>query len=301
MTAPSTDHSKRLTELLARELAASVARDYRIDISGAIEQIAPLVESNRALQEALGEKRDVAEIRRLRVFKDLEKRARRQVYNHLRRYKLADDEMTAAVNALERLPPGQEAYAAAGAIQAICAAHVSTAERLGSLHDFQTMLATHCAHATSILDIGAGVEPLLFPFGSCAPLESYLALDRDRLALRAIAAFARWSGLSILETREWSISNGWDSVVKPDGKTFDVALLLKVIPVVARQKPRLFDILAQTPARMLIITGSKEALAKRNVIMQRERSTLRSFVDRYGFTVHDSFETSDEIGMLLGR
>jgi hypothetical protein len=301
MTEPASDASGRLTACLIKNLAESIAAAYKIDADAAAEQIAPLIELDRPLQQALAEHPDLAAIRRMRVFKNVEKAARKHVYNYLRRYRRADESGTAALSVLEGLAPGQAPDAAERAIRAICEAHVSTAERLPALPQLQTILAATTGEAASILDVGAGVFPLLFPFGVYPKLECYRAIDKDKFAMRAVRAFARWSGLAALSALDWSIADGWD-VVMPAGRTeFDLALLLKVVPVVARQEPRLLDVLAETPARCLLITGSKQAMAKRQTIAHREKAAIRSFVDRYGLTIRDRFETADELGFLVTR
>lgn len=299
MTEPTSDASDLLTACLIKNLAASIAAAYNIDADTAAEQIAPLIALDRPLQQALAEHPDFAAIARLRVFKNAEKAARKHVYNYLRRYRRADAGGAAALDVLEALTPGEGADIAARATRAVCEAHVSTAERLPSLTELQAILIAIAGEAVSILDVGAGVFPLLFPFRACPKLECHRAVDKDKFAMRAVRAFARWNGLAILSALDWSIADGWDAVLPPGRTEFDLALLLKVVPVVARQEPRLLEVLAKTPARRLLITGSKQAMAKRQAIAHREAAVIRSFADRYGLTICDQFETADEIGFVV--
>jgi hypothetical protein len=301
MTEPLSDAADRLTACLIETLARSIAAAYKIDAETAAEQIAPLIELDRRLQQALAEHPDLAAIRRMRVFRNAEKAARKHVYNYLRRYRRADAGGAAALRTLEGLAPGEAPDAAQRVIRAICETHVSTAERLSSLPQLQTILAAAAGDVAGVLDVGAGVFPLLFLFRACPKLECYRAIDKDKLAMRAVRAFASWSGLAALSALDWSLADGWDAVLPPGRTEFDLALLLKVVPVVARQEPRLLDVLAKIPARRLLITGSKQAMAKRRAIAHREKAAIRSFVDRYGLTVRDQFETADEIGFVVTR
>ena len=301
MTGPTPDLSRRLTACLIRDLAEAIAAAYTIDVDAAAERITPLIERDRLLQQALAEHSDLAEIRRMRVFRNAEKAVRKHVYNYLRRYRRADDSGTAALDTLEALAPGEAPETAGRAIRAICESHVSTAERLPALAEFQAILASAAGAATSILDVGAGVLPLLFPFAACPKLECYCALDKDKFAMRAVRAFARWSGLAQLAARDWSIAEGWGAALSSDRTEFDLALLLKIVPVVARQEPQLLDVLAETPARRLLITGSKQAMTKRKAIAKRENAAIRSFIERFGLTVRAQVETTDELGFLVVR
>jgi len=301
MTGPAPDLPRRLTARLIRDLADSIAVAYTIDADAAAERITPLIERDRLLQQALAEHPDLAEIRRMRVFRNAEKAARKHVYDYLRRYRRADDSGHAALNTLEALAPGEAPETAHRPIRAICESHASTAERLPALTEFQAILALAAGEATSILDVGAGVLPLLFPFEACPKLECYCALDKDKFAVRAVRAFARWSELANVTARDWSMADGWEEVLSPDRREFDLALLLKIVPVVARQEPQLLGVLAATPARRLLITGSKQAMAKRKAIAHRENVTILSFIDRFGLTVCDQFETADELGFVVIR
>jgi hypothetical protein len=301
VTEPIADVPGHLTACLIESLAAAIAAAYKIDADTAAEQIAPLIALDRPLQQALAEHSDLAAIRRMRVFKNAEKAARKHVYNYLRRYRRAEAGGAAALNTLEALAPGEAPEAAQRAIRAICEAHVSAAERLPSLPQLHAFLAATAGEVASILDVGAGVFPLLFPFRACPKLECHRAIDKDKFAVRAVRAFARWNGLAMLSALDWSIADGWDAVMPPGQTEFDLALLFKVVPVVARQEPRLLDVLAETPAQRLLITGSKQAMAKRRAIAHRETGAIRSFVDRYGLTIRDQFETADEIGFLVTR
>jgi len=50
----------------------------------------------------------------------------------------------------------------------------------------------------------------------------------------------------------------------------DLGLLLKVVPVVRRQSPELLPVLAAIPADRLVISGCRNAMAKRRDIERRE-------------------------------
>lgn len=291
-----------LIEAVVAELAGDAARSYRIDLEAAKAVIAPLVQADLAMLEAMSRKGELKELRRMRAYKDAAKTARRAVYTHLRRYKREEGVIAEATARLEAVAPGQDHAAAREAVETILAAHVSTAERLGHRDAFFEALAPHLAGARTVLDVGAGVMPLMFPFEHFAGLQRYLALDKDRDAMRAVRASAGSAGLDLLEAQEWAISDGWDALADRIGpKEFDVALLLKLIPVVSRIEPKHLDVLASTPATTLIASGSVHALAKRQSIMHREAGSIRLFCTKYGFSVVDRFKTEDEVFFVIRK
>ena len=104
----------------------------------------------------------------------------------------------------------------------------------------------------------------------------------------------------MLAARTWEIRDGWTAAVGSERSAkFDVALMLKLVPVIGRQSPELLPILASVPARRLVVSGSRQALAKRRSIEARELSVLRDFARKYEFREVGHFDTEDEIALVL--
>jgi hypothetical protein len=112
--------------------------------------------------------------------------------------------------------------------------------------------------------------------------------------MRAVSAWGRWRGDGRLTGHVWDLSR---DEMPSDG--VDVALMLKLVPVIKRQLPAKLQSLALIPARRLVVTGSREGMVKRRGIAGRERRVLESFADQGGWRVAGSFETPDEVGLLL--
>ena len=289
-----------LGDEVTRELARSTARLYRINVDDAAAIIAPIVEGDAALQRAIATKADLAELRRMRVFKDVEKAARRLIYAQLRRYKRSEDAIESATQRLETLAPGEEPAAGAAAVETILASHTSTAERLDHQDEFRAAMLRHAAGARTILDVACGMMPLMFPFEEFPQLDRYVALDRDRASVRAVRAFARWSGLRALRALQWAVADGWGPVeTLGEARPFDVAFLFKLVPVIARQEPAMLETLSRTPARRLVVTGSVHGLVKRQSILRREERDIRLFVERFGFSVEDHYVGGNELIFVL--
>lgn len=83
------------------------------------------------------------------------------------------------------------------------------------------------------------------------------------------------------------------------GERFDLALMLKLIPVIERQNPALLERLAAIPARRLLVTGSREAMTRREDISRRELASLRRFVLLTGRRVVARFDLPNEFGFFL--
>ena len=281
---------------LVAEVVAAVLRQYRADPAAAAAWVAEVLARDAALRAAAGQAATADQLRRTRAFRDAADAAKKHVYYALRRYRPAggDDD---ALDRLRRCAPGPDLVAAA---RAVAAGHRSTAERLPCLDEFYARLFELVGTPATVLDVGCGVQPLLFPFdaaGGC--VRRYVALDKDAAAVDAVAAYAQARGDGRVVAVRSDLGRGWADLPADAPPAFDVALLLKLVPVVERRERELVEVLAETPAARWVVTGSRVALAKQRSIERRERAALAGFVARAGRRVVAEFIAGEEFGWLV--
>ncbi len=138
-------------------------------------------------------------------------------------------------------------------------------------------------------------------------VEEYVALDRDGKCIAAMEKLAeRWKAFQVVLLRQWDFKTGWSSVPEVAGvpevgvtdPTFDLALMLKVVPVVARQELELLEVLASVPARRVIVSGARESMTKRRSIAKRERGVIERFLEESGFSISEEVEFESEVALL---
>lgn len=293
---------------LAADLAEQVGRQYRVAAQDVLDLILADWRRQPRLVAAVTAAGSAEAARRLRVYRDAASRSKRQIYQRLRRYRPEPDRFAAALAGLAGLTPGCPAGALDACLAAVAAAHVSTAERLPHRAEFAAVLATVLTDAGqpagNVIDVGCGVLPLLLPAGGFGALgmHEYWALDKDPHAGAALREYARLRGDQVLRPVGWHLADGWPAAFAQGVPTrCDAGLLLKVVPVVARQAPELLPVLAAIPADRLLISGSRIAMAKRQDIERRERRLLQRFCDGHGLEVREEFRTGDEFCLLAQR
>ena len=113
------------------------------------------------------------------------------------------------------------------------AGHASTAERLPYLEDFYSPIWELVGGApSSVLDLGCGLGPLALPWMALPADATYHARDVDRRSLALVAAFLDLVGQpATVEDRDLVA----DVPALPPA---DVALLLKLVPLLDRQDAR---------------------------------------------------------------
>lgn len=286
---------------LAQLLGVKIAKKYRVPAETAakavLEHWSGRADLVTLMQTATSEK----SITRTRLYKDAERDVTRKVYYQLRRYQASESSESMVQALLDADGASQDS-----ARLALVQNHISTAERLPHLQEFWQALMPYCNQAQSILDVGCGLLPLLFPFDRFQ-LDRYMALDRSADSVNTIQAFKTRYNLQALQTSAWDIATGWDvlrnsqSQSLKSGEMYDVAFLFKLVPVVARQEPHSLQVLANTPAKKLLVTGCKTAMVKRQDISRREKASLQAFAADYQLQILDEFETPDEVGLVLAK
>lgn len=284
---------------LFAELLSAVTKQYRVDDVTADQLLRESLTSSQVA--AVVEKAKLpADIRRTRIYKDAIAAAKGHVYHALRRYR-ADGEQQAAL--IARLRDGGRTLATAElteTVQQLLAGHASTRERQADAGAFYAFLVEAIGPATSLLDVGCGIQPLMFPFASLPNLRNYVAVDSNQQSVDAVAAFALATGNIALHAIHDNLSGSRNPVLSAAGQAeFDIALLLKLIPVVARQSRELLAALEQTPARRWIVTGSTTGLAKRTSILRREQTVLRRFIADSGRAIREEFTFGEEFGYVV--
>lgn len=309
MSEQDTPAAKAVSQL-ASELAEVVAKRYRIDVETARALIMEAWASEPALWQQAAQEHDRARLSRTRAYKQAADRAKTKIYYHLRRYRQDDPGLHDAAERLRELAAagiGMGDPQAVAARDAVVRSHVSTRERLDDLEAFFAALFELVPAPASILDLGCGVMPLLYPFdrpftGTGRSTTTYLALDRDAVAVEVCDAWAGLVGEGRLSARRWALDEGFAGITGPEaGGTFALALALKLVPVVARQERERLPTLAAVPAERMLVTGAKQAMVKRRAIDRREERTLRSFAEDHGLAIVGTLDTPSEIGFLLER
>jgi 16S rRNA (guanine(1405)-N(7))-methyltransferase len=292
---------------LAAEVIASIVekalKKYKIDADTATGIVMETMEKRPKLMHLLEQELPLKEILKTRAYDDVDNEARRRIYYELRQYHkdIADRESMITELSLSVCSPSSPGVDYQGIIRRLVQSHVSTKERLNSLDTFYEGLFKYLGAPTSIVDVGCGLHPLLFPFtGAGNSVARYTALDKDKTSISALEAFSKLLDNNILQPISWNIKEGWRGVPEKSGvRQFDAAFLMKLVPVVYRIQRNLLDILLQTPAQTWVISGSRTSMTKYVEIEKRERRIIKEFIQQSGKEMIGEFSTEDEFCLIV--
>jgi hypothetical protein len=286
---------------LTASLVAQACRRYQITELDARAIVLDILSRERKLEAAIAEGSSAQQIERTRLFQDLASASRKKIYYQLRRYDRQNPAAKSALATLEAMVPGETP--GQDVLAALASGHVSTAERLPFLAAFHEVLFAGIGTPGSVLDLGCGVYPVLFPFdGPGASVSAYVAADKDLGSIRILDGYARARGDGRLAAVAFDIGDGWAVLRELTGQSrFDVAFLFKLVPVIRRQAGAAYQLLTTINADLVVLTGAARSMTKNQSIARRERAILLAFAEAAGLRVQAEAACGGECLVIASR
>ena len=289
----------KITDDLVERIAMEISRRYRI-VPDAAKRVLRKHFADKKLKSRLRTISDEEDVERLHEFKEAVKDAKKEIYYNLRRYHRDKEAENDLIDELKRRIESKRPLEDIDHVRdELLLMHSSTAERFEHYNAFYEELYKVISPPKSILDVACGLHPLSYPFNKNPP-EIYACIDRDELCIRCIEAYAQSSevcGLRGIVSDLGTIQ--WQSMASQDSGPFELAFMLKLVPVIDRQKEDLLKKLADVPATRILLTGNAESLTRRHDVSRREDRALKSFIELSGRRIISEFRIPNEFGYLI--
>lgn len=293
-----------LPDDILRKEVRGICKRYRIESEAVQEMLEANFARHPALLQKIAEQHPEHDVTRLSDYKRVMKETKKQVYYRLRQYQRdreAQEQVRARLAAL--VAAGASPAEVKPVIQHLLQTHVSTQERAPVYPAFYRRLFDLVGPPRTVLDLGCGLHPLSYPFHDPTTRpEVYVALDRAEESIQGVATLTPLVHPTRLIAACADLGEvSWTAYMEEAGASaFDLAFLLKLVPVVHRLQPEAVEKLLAVPAQRLLVTASTEALTRRENIRRREDRILRTFIQQARRPVIADFEVGTEFGYLLG-
>lgn len=298
-------HPCPLLAEIIEQLVEDSVRDYRVEREVAFTFIYERV-CKEAENFVLARFSSFKQVKKTRWFKALKSNVKKELYYSLRQYKSNPIDFVKLTDKLLTLSNEQFEATREAFLREMATCHVSSQERLDEMEAFYKELFGFLSHFKrqhkTVLDVGCGIQPAFFPFNACPfNLTNYTAIDRDSYCIDLLKTLSNYSRYSALKPIKWNLNDGWDPVNITTGiKSYDIAFMLKFIPVAERTNaPNIDAVLATVPAKMLVISGAKQAMAKRRNIEKRERATIENYIISCGKNTIGTIELASEFFYIV--
>jgi len=280
----------------------AICKRYRIDP----------IEARRILEENFANRPDLVhkikerypdeDVTRFSDYKQAIKDTRKEIYYRLRQYHRDKEKQNQLKRRLgELIRSSAELGQIEQVVDELLLTHVSTRERFDHYEAFYQALFGIIEPPRTILDIGCGLHPLSYPYQDLdEPPEIYIAIDKDLDVVDTLSIFAPYVRPTRLTPVHADLAEvNWTEYLPDNINSFDLAFMLKLIPVIHRQQRELLPKLAGAPAQQVLITASTEAMTRKEDISRREDRALREFIEMTGRQIIDTVRVENEFGYLL--
>lgn len=262
-----------LKQQLIQEQTNKICKVYKIEPEEVEQKLAEKIENDQELSQLITDSENLKQIYRTKIFKNFIKKTKKEIYYNLRTYQTGS-----------RSGPKPSD------------SHISTKEREPYIDSFFNQIDGHLQGAETILDIGGGMFPSMFPFKKYPNLKYYIWLDKDTKSYQILKKH-NYKKLVL-----YNLGIGQDNWIEylPEGTTqFDFVFMLKLVPVLARQEKELLTELTKIPFKQALITGSKEAMTKKINIESREDAVIKNFIQQSGWEIIKKVDIPTEFGYII--
>lgn len=244
-------------------------------------------------------------------FKEILKKTKKEIYYILRQYKRNEAQRKTLLDELEKVLEKEGISSNAIEIhKKILCTHISSIERINFYQEFYQKIFEIIGKPKRILDISCGMNPFSLPFmrldnlmyictevkeEECEFINSYFEIISKYINLKAKAIKL---DLFDLESSEFQRN----FIEKNKLIEFDVAFLLKLIPVMERLKRGISDyILSWIPSNILVISGSKKSMVKGKKIGKKEENLIKRILIKNKLKIISKIEFENEFVFIVKR
>ena len=260
-----------------KELAESICKKYKVDFENAKKYISEDLEKEHSLMENIKKTTDLNQLKKTKNYKTFVKKIKKKIYYDLRTYQ--KEKATSLENT-----------------------HISTSERAPYVSNLLEQIDPYISDARSVIDVGGGIFRITFDFKKYNKINRFVWIDKDEISYNKLQDFKAKNHLDRLILFHEKIGeHPWAHYLEAnqDESLFDFALYLKLIPVIYRQDRELLMYLADIPAKTVLITGSKEAMVKKQNIEKRESKILKNFINQSGREIISKIDVQNEFGYII--
>ena len=239
------------------------------------------------------------------------KKTKKKIYYFLRQYKHKSiEELEEKLSELKKVLEKEKKLDKTTELhKQLLSMHISSEERLGSYEKFYEKIFAVTGKPETILDVSTGFNFFSVPLMKLKKVFFVGTEFRKELVeeinsyFSLIAEYSEIKGngfLLDLKDTDFDLRN--ELLELNNGKEFDVAFLLKLIPVMEREKKGITENLINSiPAEWIILSVSKESMTKKEKIAFRETAVIKKFIKENSLYLRAKLDFENEIVFITKK
>jgi 16S rRNA (guanine(1405)-N(7))-methyltransferase len=238
------------------------------------------------------------------------KKTKKSIYYYLRQYKQEEPEKVQEKfsELKEKLKKEKKLEKTISLHKELLKMHISSKERIPFYSKFYEKIFKVTGIPESILDVSCGFNYFSVPFmkfnGFYAGTEHKKEfVNKINEYFFLIEEFSEIKGKGfLLDLKEKDFDSRNELLELNKGKLFDVAFVLKLIPVMEREKKGLTENLIELiPAKWIVLSCSKESMTKKEDISFRETFLINKFIKENSLYLSSRIDFDNEIVFVVKR
>jgi len=289
-----------IKKIIMKDVEKICAR-YKISFDEVMNKLMTNLLSDSEFVEYISERYDEEDITRLKKYKDIIKKTKKQIYYELRQYK---QDRKKVINIIENISRkiGKEKICddeVEKLFQELLFMHTSTKERLPWSGKFYATIFKYTGKTRYVLDLGCGLQPISFPYDMFGT-DYYVAIDKDPIVIDALSLFSKCRrSCKIIPLQLDLLDSYWRDHLPLYSDQYDLTFMLKIIPVLQRNNKDALKKLSDIPSKYIVVSGNVEALTRYEKIYYRERRIILKYIENVGREIIYEFNIGNEFGYII--
>lgn len=298
-----------IPEKVVKDSVERIIKRYKISAEQAEEFFLDEAMKSKAFMESVLEFSEKKNFRKWHEYKRVMKKTKKNIYYYLRQYKHEpQEEIKKKFEELKEKLKKEKLEKTLDLHKELLSMHISSRERIGFYEEFYEKIFEVTGKPESLLDVSCGFNYFSLPLAKVKKL-NFVGTEYKKEFVEQMNQYFKLienSGIKgkgfLLDLKNTDFETRNELMDLNNGKNFDLAFLLKLIPVMEREKRGLTEnLLDLIPAEWIVLSCSKESMTKKEKIAFKETGIINKFIKENSLYLSARIDFPNEIVFVVKR
>jgi len=298
-----------IPEKIVKESVEKIVKRYKVSPEQAEEFFLDEAFKNKVFMEKALEFSEKKNFSKWSEYRKVMKKTKKNIYYNLRQYKHESvQEIKEKFDELKKALKKEKPEKTLDLHKHLLKMHISSKERIEFYPEFYKKIFEVTGKPDSLLDVSTGFNYFSLIFSGLKKLD-FVGTEYKKEFVEQMNEYFKLtenSGIKgkgfLLDLKNTDFDTRNELLDLNNGKNFDVVFLLKLIPVIEREKRGLTEnLLDLIPAKWIVLSCSKESMTKKEKISFRETGTIKKFIKENSLYLSAQIDFPNEIVFVVKR